>query len=180
MSHAAPPLIRQSVLALLGLLAMLLAGCASEPPRDPLEIGFGPLTSAEQRFLDEGAYKRPPVISIIRSLPDGLQVISSERLLWTAGPDGWQARIRVMSPGASALTLSICAETTDVPVALGFEELGSQPVATLAEVEEKCSGVGQMWLPRVEGSRATLRFTADADLPPADFDIRLVEIRHRN
>ncbi|MDX1455185.1 MAG: hypothetical protein R3217_07015 [Gammaproteobacteria bacterium] len=162
------------------LLALLLAGCASEPPRDPLDIGFGPLTSAEQKFLDDGAYKRPPVISIIRSLPESMQRISSERLAWKSGPRGWAARIRVTSPGASALTLAICAETTDVPVALNFEQLGSEPIASLAEVEEKCADVGQAWLPRVDGSTATLRFSADSKLPPADFDIRLVEIRHRN
>lgn len=173
--------LRASVLS---ALLVLMGACASTPPSDPLLIRLPELTSAERNFLDSGAMKRPPVISVVRSLPSEFREISSDRLAWrqVGGKDGskWYARIRVESPAAAEITLSICAEPASETVNVSLDELGPANILTnLSLVEEKCEKVNQYWLPRVPRSAATLRLSASGDEPPEDFSITLVEVRHR-
>ncbi len=176
------PLFRSPALLRACLLFLLaaIAACASPPPKDPLQIRLPELTSEERSFLSAGAMKSPPVISVIRSLPAEFREISSERLAWRKDDNGWHARIRVESPGASEITLAICADPAGTTVNISLEETGPANILTNLElVEEKCEKVNQYWLPRLRRSSATLWLSASGDEPPEDFSITLVEVRHR-
>ena len=164
----------------LALLALLLGACASAPPPDPMPVDYPGLSDAERDWLRDGAAKSPPVISVIRSPGSVKRQWRSNELAWKRAGDGRYARMRVTSPGASAVTLGICVRDLAGPVDISVDEVpvGEFAGVSLSSVADLCERGSLYWLPMVKGDSATLRFTMPAGEPP-EFLIELRELRHR-
>lgn len=160
------------------LACLLLTACAGGPPPDPVVVQLPELTQDERQRLYDGRYKSPPLVDVNRELEDVAAEWDSEDLTWIETPQGWHARLRIISPEADGLRIGLCVDPAEIPLRLTVDEDRSISV-DFERIGVACDAGAMYFLPLVKGSAATLRFLSPPALNPGDFELHIRRVQHR-